>query len=76
MNKCIPINPIKTAENLKQIRKERGITVKEVQAELGLMHPQAIYKWENGMNLPSIDNCILLAQIYDVPMDNLFVRGQ
>ena len=38
------INLIKTGERIQQLRKERGLTAKQITDALGLI-PQTYYKW-------------------------------
>ena len=35
--------------------------------------PQAIYKWQNGTALPTVDNLIVLAALFDVLIDDILV---
>ena len=35
--------------------------------------PQAIYKWQHGTAMPTIDNLVVLAAVLDVPMDEIIV---
>lgn len=72
--KMIPtINMIKTGERIRRLRVEHGYRVRDLQKMIGLESPQSIYKWERGVNLPSIDNAIILAWIYGISVDELFV---
>lgn len=72
--KMIPtINMIKTGERIRRLRMEHGYRVRDLQKIIGLESPQSIYKWERGANLPSIDNAIILAWIYGISVDELFV---
>lgn len=41
---------------------------------LGLEHPQAIYHWQHGRNLPSVDNLYALSKLWGVPMDKIIVE--
>ena len=34
---------------------------------------QAIYKWQHGDNIPSVDNLIILADVLGVSMDDIIV---
>ena len=36
-------------------------------------YPQAIYKWQHGECLPSVDNLLALARVLRVPMEDLLV---
>ena len=65
------INLKKTGENITRMRKEAGITVKELQIMFGFTNPQAIYSWQSGKSLPSLDNFIILAAILGVTIDEI-----
>lgn len=36
--------------------------------------PEAIYAWEKGKYIPSIDNMIVIAEVYGVTVDDFIVR--
>ena len=50
-----------------------GVTVRELQAYFGFEYPQAIYKWQHGECLPSVDNLLALARVLRVPMEDRLV---
>lgn len=50
------INVDATGKQLKRIRKEHNFSVQDIQHQIGLISAQAIYKWERGQALPSLDN--------------------
>lgn len=60
-----------TGKQIKRIMDYRGITVKQVQEELGLSCVQGIYHWLNGVSLPSLDNLYALSELLQVSMDSL-----
>lgn len=62
-----------TGKNIMQLRQQRGLSVKELQAMLGFATPQAIYKWQHGDALPSVDNLLALSVLFDVPMNTILV---
>lgn len=64
---------VKTGQNIVKLRQENGLSVKELQDMFGFATPQAIYKWQQGTSVPSIDNLIVLAQIFQVHMDDIIV---
>ena len=66
------INLIKTGERIQQLRKERGLTAKQITDTLGLI-PQSYYKWVWGKSIPSIDSLIGLADIFGVKIDDIIV---
>lgn len=67
------IDMIRTGENIKRIRRERGVTVAEIAKYMGFSSPRAIYKWQNGETLPSVDNLLALSFLLDVTMDEIVV---
>ena len=62
-----------TGENIIRLRKANGFTVRELQHYFGFEEPQAIYKWQKGVCLPTIDNLVILAAVLDVTIDELLV---
>lgn len=69
------IDPVATGRNIMRLRKERGMTVRDLQAYFGFEEPQAIYKWQKGKSLPSVDNLYALGALLDVPMEDILVRA-
>ena len=57
------INLRATGERIKQLRKERGLKVSELSEFMGFTEPQAVYKWQRGESLPSVDNLFALSRI-------------
>ena len=55
-----------TGEKIKQLRIFKNFSVHDLQVLLGFEYPQAIYLWESGKTLPSIENLIILSQIFEI----------
>ena len=55
-----------SAENLKDIRKARDLSAKEVQSALGHKTYSSIYKWETANPFPETKNLAKLIKIYNV----------
>ena len=62
-----------TGQNIKNLRTAAGVSVRDLQMILGFTNPQAIYKWQNGDSLPSIDNLVILAAVLGVTIDEILV---
>lgn len=62
-----------TGENITRLRKARGLTVRDVQAYFGFEEPQAVYKWQRGKSLPTVDNLYALSHLLGVPMNDILV---
>lgn len=67
------INIEETGQNIKRLRCEAGVSVKDLQGMLGFANPQAIYKWQHGECLPAIDNLVILASIFGVTVDEILI---
>ncbi len=50
-----------------------GMTVKDLQNIFGFATPQAIYKWQHGAAIPTIDNLIVLSATFGVRIDDIIV---
>ena len=69
MNNIPTINMIKTGKNITELRKKAGLSGKELQEIFGFATPQAIYRWQQGVTLPAIDNLVVLATLFDVKVE-------
>ena len=67
------IDMVKTGQNIMNLRVAAGLSVKDLQDIFGFATPQAIYKWQHGTTLPTIDNLVVLAAVFHVHMDEILV---
>lgn len=67
------IDMIETGKNINRLRKTAGMTVQDIQDIFGFHTPQAIYKWLRGDSLPTIDNLVILASIFNVRIDQIIM---
>ena len=67
------IDMIRTGQNIARLRKQAGLSVRDLQDIFGFATPQAIYKWQQGVALPTIDNLVVLAAVQQVRMDDILV---
>lgn len=70
------INMEATCKRLDDLRKERNLSVKDIQNHFGFSTPQAVYKWMTGKSLPTIDNLVILADLYQCKVDDMLVCEQ
>lgn len=70
------IDPAATGRNIMRLRLEQGLTVRDVQVFFGFEEPQAIYKWQSGKSLPTVDNLYALSALLDVRMDEILVAAK
>ena len=57
-------------ENLKTLRKNKGITQEELAVRLNVVR-QTVSKWEKGQSVPDAEMLVKLAEIFEVPVSQL-----
>ena len=57
-------------DNLLQMRKMKGFTQEEIAEKVGVTR-QAVAKWEAGDTVPDLDKCKMLAEVFEVSLDDL-----
>ena len=67
------IDMVGTGENIMRLRVQNGYSVKDIQDVFGFATPQAIYKWQHGTAMPTVDNLVVLAALFHVHMDDILV---
>ena len=67
------INLKATGERICQLRKARGIRVLDISEYMGFSEPQAVYKWQRGECLPTLDNLFALSKLFATPMEDILV---
>lgn len=70
------INLELTGKNIIRLRKRSGVSVKDLQRCFGFSTPQAIYKWQHGTSLPTIDNMLVLARIFHTTIEDILVLNE
>lgn len=65
------IDMVKTGQNILRLRKQAGLSVRDLQDVFGFSTPQAIYKWQRGTALPTVDNLVVLAAVFRVRVDDI-----
>ena len=63
-----------TGDNIIQLRRRNGLTVQDLQNVFGFSTPQAIYKWQRGVAMPTLDNLVVLASVFGTTMDAIVIR--
>lgn len=62
-------------DNLKEARNRKGLSQELVAEQLGISR-QAVTKWELGQSKPSARNLQALAELYQVPVEELLAGGE
>ena len=67
------INMKATGQNITRLRQQAGLSVANLQQIFGFSTPQAIYKWQRGTALPTVDNLVILAAVFNTGINNILV---
>jgi len=60
-----------TGENIKRLIVQSGNTIKGVAEYMGFSTPTAVYKWVNGLSLPTVDNLVALSELLNVTVEEI-----
>lgn len=67
------LNLKETGNRIHTLRVNSGYTVEEIADYMGFAGPQAVYKWEWGKSLPTVDNLFALSKLFGVTIENILV---
>ena len=63
-----------TGSQIKSLRIKSGYTVHDIHAIFGFEYPQAVYAWESGKSIPTIDNLLVLAHLFDAAVEEIVIQ--
>lgn len=71
------IDMMETGRNIANIFKRNGISRTKAADMIGVS-PVAVAKWCNGVNMPTIDNFVIIAGMFGVKIDDIIcvIQGQ
>ncbi len=64
---------LKTWQKHRQAAEQSGLSVRGPAVIFLFAHAAAIYKWQQGAALPTLDNLVVLAAVLQVRMDDILV---
>ena len=67
------INLEKTGQHIKALREEKGLTVQSLANIMEFEAVQAVYNWQSGKTLPSLENLKILSELFSKPMDEILI---
>ncbi len=67
------LDPIATGRRIKELRRINNIKVDDIVNFMGFESQQAVYKWQRGDSLPSIDNLYALSRLFGTTVDDILV---
>lgn len=72
------LNAQATGARIKELRKQKKLKVEDIARFMGFESEQAVYKWQRGDSLPTIDNLYALSVLFETSVDDILIgnRGE
>lgn len=65
------LDAVATGARIKELRKTHHLTVSQVARFMGFESDNAVYKWQKGESLPTVDNLYALSKLFGTPIDDI-----
>ncbi|MBR6307845.1 MAG: helix-turn-helix transcriptional regulator [Lachnospiraceae bacterium] len=65
------LDTVAIGARIKRLRKDHHLTVGDVARFMGFESEQAVYKWQRGESLPTVDNLFALSRLFDTSVDHI-----
>ena len=62
-----------TGNRIRELRREHHMKVDDIVSFMGFESQQAVYKWQRGESLPSVDNLYALSRLFGTTVDDILV---
>ena len=62
-----------TGERIRELRKAKGLTIQDISDYMGFTCGQAVYKWQRGETLPTVDNLYALSVLFETSMEDIII---
>lgn len=72
-NKMPTIDMAATGLRIKELRDKAGMSTKDIAEVFGFQNPTAVFKWMKGTSLPTVDNLVILADLFGVTIEDILV---
>ena len=60
-----------TGARIRELRRERHLKVSDIADFMNFESDQAVYKWQRGESLPTVDNLYALCRLFDTTMEDI-----
>lgn len=67
------INMEQTGKQIAELRKNANLTVNDIKEALALTTENAVYKWQRGQTLPTLDNLVALAALFGCTINDIVI---
>lgn len=70
---CVSIDMDATGEKIQELISTSDYTIKEIMDATGRTKA-TVYNWKAGRKLPTIDNIVVLSELFGVGLDDIIMR--
>ncbi len=70
------LDMVATGARIKELRKAHHLTVEQIADYMGFDTGQAVYKWQRGESLPTVDNLFALSKLFQTTIDDILIERQ
>ena len=70
------VDPVATGRNIRRLRVLKRLKVEDVARFMGFESVQAVYKWQRGESLPTVDNLVALSVLLGTAMDDIIITRE
>lgn len=67
------INMEQTGKQITELRNKANLTVNDIKEALELTTVNAVYKWQRGQTLPTLDNLVALAALFGCTINDIVI---
>ena len=68
------INTVATGKRIRELRKKNNLKIEDICEFMGFESVQAIYKWQRGETMPSVDNLFALSKLFGITIEDILVE--
>lgn len=61
---------------IKALRKAHHLKVEDIANFMGFESDQAVYKWQRGDSLPTVDNLYALSRLFETSVDDILIGNR
>ena len=65
-----------TGSKINSFMKKQNLQPRDIQYYLGLTCVQTVYRWLDGINIPTVDNLYALSQLFDINVDEMLAGNR
>ena len=70
------LDAVATGRRIKELRKANHLRVEDIANFMGFESTQAVYKWQRGDSLPTVDNLYALSRLFGISVDCILVGSR